>query len=345
MSENWEISWKDYYQILQVHTSTEPEFITSMYKKLLEKYHPDHNPGKERWATEKSKEINEAYEILSNTEKRTKYNSAYLERVSKSDSNPFNRTTPPVERKPEVYPEKNQFRSSNRTAPPIKPKPEVYPEENPIRGLPSETKTYQILKVTDEHMNEFICGTTPACQEKDVEVLAKCEIYRYDSIGDIRGLAYPTGKQDGFHNKVELLDSHITIFNVNEESRKIKENKAPSEAEKAKIMWVLNAELKRLDEDLKSLNENLNSDRNGLPGDVIFGQSLKEQINGIRTIIAKIRDNKPLSEGEKDLTIWHLNRQWESVYLSYCGLINSFPYKTKKSSDHYVGEKTGNSTG
>jgi len=334
MKENWETHWKDYYQILQVDPSAEPEVIKAAHGKLALKYHPDIN--KDSTATQRMKDINEAYEILSNTEKRTQYDAAYLKRVSKSGSSLFNRTSPPVKPKPEPVKPKSE---------PVKPKPDVYPEKVQFRGLPDETKTYQILKVTDEHMNEFICGTTPACQEKDVEVLAKCEIYRYDTIGDINGLAYPTGKQDGFHNKVELLDSHIAIFNVNEEIRKIKESKSPSEAEKAKIMWVLNAELKRLDEDLKSLNENLNSDRNGLPGDVIFGQSLKEQINGIRTIIAKIRDNKPLSEGEKDLTIGHLNRQWESVYLSYCGLINSFPYKTKKASDRYIDEKISKVSG
>ena len=107
MKENWENHWKDYYQILQVHTSAEPEFITIMYKKLQDRYHPDHNPGKERWATEKSKEINEAYEILGNTEKRTRYNQVYFQRIGKSgpDVTPPPRTPPPSAKpKPEVNP-------------------------------------------------------------------------------------------------------------------------------------------------------------------------------------------------------------------------------------------------
>jgi len=47
MEENLEINWKDYYRILQVHSSAEPEVIAGAYNKLLHKYHPDHNPGKE----------------------------------------------------------------------------------------------------------------------------------------------------------------------------------------------------------------------------------------------------------------------------------------------------------
>jgi DnaJ domain/Bacterial Ig-like domain (group 2) len=103
MKENWENHWKDYYQILQVHTSAEPEFITIMYKKLLDKYHPDHNPGKERWATEKSKEINEAYEILGNTEKRKRYNLEYFRRMGKSGPD-IPPPPPPAKPKPEVNP-------------------------------------------------------------------------------------------------------------------------------------------------------------------------------------------------------------------------------------------------
>ena len=60
MKENWEDHWKDYYQILQVHLCAEQEIITAAYRKLADKYHPDHNPGKEAWANEKFKGINEA---------------------------------------------------------------------------------------------------------------------------------------------------------------------------------------------------------------------------------------------------------------------------------------------
>ena len=63
---------RDYYEILGVaKTATEAE-IKSAYRKLAMKYHPDHNQG-DASAAEKFKEISEAYEVLSNKEKRERY--------------------------------------------------------------------------------------------------------------------------------------------------------------------------------------------------------------------------------------------------------------------------------
>jgi hypothetical protein len=101
MEENLEINWKDYYRILQVHSSAEPEVIAGAYNKLLHKYHPDHNPGKEQWANEKTKEIIEAYEILSNPDKRKVYHSDYLQRMKRSNNAP---PSPPLKPRPEVNP-------------------------------------------------------------------------------------------------------------------------------------------------------------------------------------------------------------------------------------------------
>ena len=81
MKENWENHWKDYYQILQVHTSAEPEVVKAAYDKLARKYHPDVN--KEVAAQQRMKDINEAYDILGNPEKRNRYYDNYLKRVQK----------------------------------------------------------------------------------------------------------------------------------------------------------------------------------------------------------------------------------------------------------------------
>jgi DnaJ-class molecular chaperone len=63
---------QDYYAILGVpRTATEKE-IKSAFRKLARKYHPDVNPG-DKSAEERFKEINEAYEVLSNPESRKKY--------------------------------------------------------------------------------------------------------------------------------------------------------------------------------------------------------------------------------------------------------------------------------
>ena len=62
---------EDYYEILQVHYLAEPEVIEAAYKKLAQKYHPDHN--KNPAAEEKMKKIIIAHEILSNPDKRKNY--------------------------------------------------------------------------------------------------------------------------------------------------------------------------------------------------------------------------------------------------------------------------------
>lgn len=65
---------EDYYEILEVSKKASKEIIDKAYKTLAKKYHPDANPEeKKQWAEEKFKKINEAYEILSNEEKREEY--------------------------------------------------------------------------------------------------------------------------------------------------------------------------------------------------------------------------------------------------------------------------------
>ncbi|MBO5948325.1 DnaJ domain-containing protein [bacterium] len=65
------MQYKDYYEILGVkRTATDAE-IKSAYRKLARKYHPDVN--KEKGAAEKFKDINEAYEVLSDKQKRSTY--------------------------------------------------------------------------------------------------------------------------------------------------------------------------------------------------------------------------------------------------------------------------------
>jgi len=64
--------YKDYYKILGVSKNADPKEIKSAYRKLARKYHPDVNPG-DKSAESKFKEISEAYEILSDPEKRAQY--------------------------------------------------------------------------------------------------------------------------------------------------------------------------------------------------------------------------------------------------------------------------------
>ncbi len=66
------MEFKDYYKILGVERNASIEEIKKAYRKLAQKYHPDRNPGNKE-AEEKFKEINEAHEVLSDPEKRRKY--------------------------------------------------------------------------------------------------------------------------------------------------------------------------------------------------------------------------------------------------------------------------------
>src|SRR3954453_5138804 len=66
------MEYKDYYKILNVARGASADEIKKAFRKLARKYHPDVNPGDKK-AEEKFKEINEAYEVLSDEGKRKKY--------------------------------------------------------------------------------------------------------------------------------------------------------------------------------------------------------------------------------------------------------------------------------
>jgi curved DNA-binding protein len=63
---------KDYYQVLGVNRNASDEEIKQAYRRLARKYHPDVNPGDPK-AEARFKEINEAYQVLSDKEQRAKY--------------------------------------------------------------------------------------------------------------------------------------------------------------------------------------------------------------------------------------------------------------------------------
>ena len=60
---------KNYYKILEVEENATDEQIKKSFRNLSKQYHPDINPN----GSEKFKEINEAYEVLSDREKRHRY--------------------------------------------------------------------------------------------------------------------------------------------------------------------------------------------------------------------------------------------------------------------------------
>jgi len=74
--EQWETNWKDHYATLGVRISAEPEVIKGAYNAMARKYHPDVNSA----GAARMKEVNEAYEVLSDSLKKADYDAAYKER-------------------------------------------------------------------------------------------------------------------------------------------------------------------------------------------------------------------------------------------------------------------------
>ena len=63
---------RDYYEILGLSKGASEDEIKKAFRKKAMEYHPDKNPG-DKAAEEKFKEVNEAYSILSDAEKKEKY--------------------------------------------------------------------------------------------------------------------------------------------------------------------------------------------------------------------------------------------------------------------------------
>ena len=85
---------KDYYQILGVPKTASQEQIKKVYRKLAMQFHPDRNPGKEQWANDKFKEINEAFGVLGDPQKRQQYDQfGTVGNIGDIFGSPFTRTT------------------------------------------------------------------------------------------------------------------------------------------------------------------------------------------------------------------------------------------------------------
>tara|TARA_B100001559_G_scaffold298468_1_gene283000 strand:+ start:185 stop:616 length:432 start_codon:yes stop_codon:yes gene_type:complete len=78
---------KNYYEILEINKSANKDEIKSAYKKLALKYHPDKNITNKEEAEKKFKEVSEAYEVLSDNQKKNNYDNG--SNIIFNGQNPF----------------------------------------------------------------------------------------------------------------------------------------------------------------------------------------------------------------------------------------------------------------
>ncbi len=78
---------KNYYEILEINKSASKDEIKSAYKKLALKYHPDKNITNKEEAEKKFKEVSEAYEVLSDNQKKNNYDNG--SNIIFNGQNPF----------------------------------------------------------------------------------------------------------------------------------------------------------------------------------------------------------------------------------------------------------------
>ncbi|MCL2487302.1 MAG: DnaJ domain-containing protein [Oscillospiraceae bacterium] len=133
-NEQWEINWKDYYDILQVNQNAEEEAIRGVYVSLSKKYHPDNNH--EPYAKEKTQKINEAYEVLKDSTKRKEYDIAWIKK--------YRPTSPP----PRPQPSQTQ-----KTSTPVPPSPHP---TTPSRPSPPQTQKSPPSPVVKEKFRRHI---------------------------------------------------------------------------------------------------------------------------------------------------------------------------------------------
>lgn len=131
---------RNYYEILGVTRKSSSEDLKRAYRSLARKYHPDRNPGN-KVAEEKFKDINEAYEVLSDATKRAQYDQfskAWVKKGGKSSNSQYNnnpfadffqndsppRRTPTPERPRSTRVDNNDYRPGTTKRPRVVSRPQ-----------------------------------------------------------------------------------------------------------------------------------------------------------------------------------------------------------------------------
>ncbi|WP_275951756.1 DnaJ domain-containing protein [Fulvivirga sedimenti] len=103
---------QNYYELLGISSTASDDEIKKAYKKLAIRHHPDKNDGNSA-AEEKFKQINEAYQVLSNPEKRSRYD--FILEYGHIAYSAFEKAQEPVRKRPPIYPRYARFKDYGGT--------------------------------------------------------------------------------------------------------------------------------------------------------------------------------------------------------------------------------------
>lgn len=145
---------KDYYYILGLKPSATTEDIKKAYRKLSLKFHPDKNDGDE-FFTERFKEIQEAYSVLTDSSKRQNYDNAKSRNTSNESQNSGTNYTPEIEyfranKSSFEYDEEITFswkiiNADKATLKPFGPVPPIGQKTYRIKDFKNESLTFELL--------------------------------------------------------------------------------------------------------------------------------------------------------------------------------------------------------
>lgn len=154
---------KTYYDVLQVSPNADPEVIKAAYSSLVQRYHPDKNPGNPD-AEQYFKIINRAYEVLSDPAKREGYDAAFgvadEGQRNQADSSTFTKNTVAT---PDVSPARDNspvrvpdWYDLNHPSPKATPPKETIPTDDSTRPLGSGINAWYKAIIGDKNTSYYI---------------------------------------------------------------------------------------------------------------------------------------------------------------------------------------------
>ena len=161
---------KDYYYILGVTRTASPEEVRSAYRKLSLKFHPDKNDG-DKFFEDRFKEINEAYEFLSNPVRRFNYDEFFVKKTTSQQGTPPSTQTTPRSGPPKP-PDTNFWkRNSSTRTPPQNDLPRIisFMADKAAIGI-GDTATFrwQVENATSVELRPF--GMVAVSGEKTIKI-------------------------------------------------------------------------------------------------------------------------------------------------------------------------------